>query len=96
MSATDHAAAMLAARIAEGARRGSLLLTIDEVRHMLEHVHPDAELYGRRVCDLPVYVIDNLDPYPALDPAEWNRQLVASLADELIDADDLERLWRRP
>lgn len=88
--------AMLAARIAEGARRGSLVLTIDEVRHMLEQVAPDAELFGRRVCDLPVYVIDNVDPFPDVDVEEWNRQLLASMADGLLDDDDLDRLWRRP
>ena len=92
----DRVDAMLAARIAEGARRGTLLLTIDEVRHMIETVAPDAELFGRRVCDLPVYVIDNIDPFPEVDPDEWNRMLTGSLAEGLIDADDVDRLFRLP
>lgn len=96
MSAPDLSGAMLAARILEGARRGHLILTIDEVRTMLQDVPADLELCGRRVCDLPVYVIDNIDPYPTIDADEWNRQLVASMADDLLDADDVERLWRRP
>lgn len=89
----------LAGRVIAGALRGSLYLTVDEVRIMLEDVHPDAVVVADhglvRVCDVPVFVIDNIDPFPSIDPDEWNRQLVASLHDDLLDADDVDRLWKR-
>lgn len=92
--------AELAARIIAGTYRGSLLLTVDEVREMIEHVDGSAvvivESRAVRVCDVPVFIIDNIDPFPTIDRTEWNRQLLASMADGLLDHHDLDRLWRRP
>jgi len=97
----------LAGRIIAGARAGSLLLTIAEVKQMIDNVHPDTALIidgaPVRVIDVPVIVVDDLDPYPNLHLDDernrleaWRDQLTASVAEDLIDADDVERLWHRP
>lgn len=91
----------LAARVVEGARAGSLILTIDESRDLLDHLagSPHASvatpLGVLEIRTLPVHVLEppTLDPCPPDE--EWIRQLVASFAEGLLDADDVERLWRR-
>jgi hypothetical protein len=91
----------LAARVVEGARAGSLILTLDESRDLLDHLadHPHASvatpLGVLEIRELPVHVLADppLDPCDPVD--EWTRQIVASFAEGLIDADDVERLWRR-
>lgn len=91
----------LAARVVEGARAGSLILTIDESRDLLDYLagSPRAAVMTPlgmlEIRELPVTVLDDL-PLPAGPPdEEWIRQLVASFAEGLLDADDVERLWRR-
>lgn len=97
----------LAARIIAGAHHGRLLLLLDEARQMLDHVPPALTIItpagAVRIMDLPVTVMDPYDPHPDLNLeheaerlAAWRRQLVASVAEDLIDPDDVERLWHQP
>lgn len=97
----------LAARLIAGAKAGRLLLTLDESRDMLNNVHPLTSVtvdgIPRLLTDIPITIIDDLDPYPNLHLVdernrleEWHDQLTASLTDDLIDADDVERLWHQP
>lgn len=97
----------LAERIIAGAKAGRLLLLLTEVADMLDNVPPDLTVItpsgAVRVMELPVTVMDPYDPHPDLHLddernrlEEWRDQLVASVAEDLIDADDAERLWHHP
>ena len=104
-----HLHPSLAARVVDGARAGSLILTLDESRDLLDHLmtSPRASVMTPlgilEIRELPVHVLDDvpLDPVDDLGAddeavaAEWKRQLVASFAEGLLDAEDVERLWRR-
>lgn len=94
----------LLVRVVAGARAGSLVITPSEYALLRVNAGPQAAVVvdGTPVLvwSLPMHVLpDSLDdiaviPGHPTSPMHW--QLLASYHDDLLDLDDLARLWHHP
>ena len=92
----------LAARIIAGAHTPPMILTLPEASELLNYLarNPRAAAIVNgtpvEIRTLPVIVLDPDELDLTIDPDPWARQVLASWCEGLIDADDADRLLRRP
>lgn len=94
----------LLGRVVAGARAGSLVITPSEYARLRVNAGPQSAVIvdGSPVLvwSLPMHVLpDSVDdlaiiPGHPTSPMHW--QLLASYHDDLLDLDDLARLWHHP
>lgn len=94
----------LLARIVAGARAGSLVLTHSEYSRLRVNAGPQAAVIvdGTPVLifALPMHFLPDdlgdLVEIPGRPTSPMHHQLLASYHDDLLDLDDLARLWHHP